>query len=218
MKCKSPIALFLQCLKSIWRIVFGRKRVASGEINHSQLAVNSNSPSVFTGVTVDSASSNHGGITTIADNNTWQDWNTDSSASTCPSFSPANAPSGGGVVGVPTSFSAADAWRQSMVQQKAQLPSPNPEEDTNFFDDMAPKVHKQKKISLRAKSDEAPTQITPSSRLAFNIAGPVNAGLSEWVDDETENNWDLEEVGPREVRKARKLAREHAFASEHHVS
>ena len=34
-----------------------------------------------------------------------------------------------------------------MVQQKAQLPSPNPEEDTNFFDDMAPKVHKQKKVN-----------------------------------------------------------------------
>lgn len=131
-----------------------------------------------------------------------------------------------------------------MIQQKAQAPVSNVEEEMHFFDDMAPKVQKQKKVPVRLQRDNAETllaewsryhnfalqislkasseealQSNPSARLAFNAAGTVNPGLSEWVDNETENNWDVEELDPREVRKAsRKLAREHTSASGHHAS
>ncbi|GAV05790.1 hypothetical protein RvY_15865 [Ramazzottius varieornatus] len=213
MKCKSPIALFVQCLKSIWRIIFGRKRLASGELSQHVPATNSNNLVGFAGVTVDHVPSSHAGTSSVTNNSSWQDWNTDLSASTCRYQYPSSA---GGEV--PTNFSPVDAWRQSVIQQKAQAPVSNVEEEIHFFDDMAPKVQKQKKISLKASSEEA-LQSNPSPRLAFNAVGTVNLGLSEWVDNETENNWDVEELDPREVRKAsRKLAREHTSASGHYAS
>ncbi|OQV14375.1 hypothetical protein BV898_11355 [Hypsibius exemplaris] len=204
MKCKGPFLWFLQLLKNTWRFLFGRKRAGSGSSHVQQSSSSSSKSAVLTGITVESLSPGTSSGLQLANEDTW---NSDGQqlSPVRKSFHPSQSLPQQQTAGS-RAVSAADVWRQSLLQQKA-APPPEPAEEPNFFDNMAPTVHKQKIVRLRTAADESAAQ---SSRLAFNAAAaaPVNQ-FSDWTDNEAPaSNWEtgIDDLDLKEIRKAQRKA------------